>query len=136
MVEAKGRIVHLEQQNEKLTRDFSAAKKKIASLEGKLQTLSGLPLRQPAPSINRPHPETAGGVNDKGQPMTGKIESAAGDSESSIIMFIFSLNQHLTCQMLNAISILYGHHFIRITQCLIICLFISREWWPSVIVFR
>jgi len=51
--------------NEKLTRDFSAAEEKIVSLEGKLQTLSGLLLLQPAPSINRPHSEAAGGVNDR-----------------------------------------------------------------------
>ena len=44
----KGRIVSLEQQNEKLTGDFSAAKERIVSLEGEVQRLSGLLLRQSA----------------------------------------------------------------------------------------
>ena len=48
MNEAKGRIVSLEQQNEKLTGDFSAAKERIVSLEGEVQRLSGLLLRQSA----------------------------------------------------------------------------------------
>ena len=87
----------MEQQNEKLIGDFSTAKEKIASLDGKLQTLSGLLLRQPAPPINRHRPEAAGGVNDNSQPMTGKIESVGDDDEPPIILFIVSLYQHLTC---------------------------------------
>lgn len=83
--EAKGSIVSLEQQNEKLTGDFGAAKKRIVSLEREVQRLSILLLRQSAP-FNRHHFEAAaagGGANDNSQSITGAIESE-GKNESSI----------------------------------------------------
>ena len=84
MADVQDRIVRLEQENEKLTGDFSAAKERISSLEGEVQRLSGLLLRPLATSINRRHPVrgAAGGAaaaNDNGQPMTGKIESPGDD---------------------------------------------------------
>ena len=81
MADVHDRIVRLEQQNEKLTGEFSAAKEKIGSLEGEVERLSGLLLRQSAPS-NRRHPvrgAAGGAANDNGQPMTGKIESPGDD---------------------------------------------------------
>ena len=85
MADVQDKIVHLEQENEKLTGDFSAAKERIASLEGEVERLSDLLLLSPsATSINRRHPvrSAAGGAaasNDNGQPTTGKIESPGDD---------------------------------------------------------
>ena len=105
MNEAKGSIVSLERQNEKLTGEFSAAKERIVSLEGEVQRLSGLLLRQSA-QPNRRHADAAaaavGSANDNSQSMTGQIESEGYD-ESSITLCIVSLYQYLTCLMLNAI---------------------------------
>ena len=104
MNEAKGSIVSLEQQNEKLTNDFGTAKERIVSLEGEVQRLSSLLLRRSAPS-NRHHFEAAaagGGANDNSQSMTGTIESE-GNDKSSITLCIVSLYQYLTCLILNAI---------------------------------
>ena len=83
--------------NEKLTRDFSAADEKIVSLEGKLQTLSGLLLLQPAPSINRPHSESAGGVNDNGQSMTRTIESAGDENRRLFYSIHCFCSLHVEC---------------------------------------
>ena len=82
MAEAKGRIAHLEQENEELTGEFSAAKERISSLQGEVERLnSGLLLLSPLVTSNR-RPvvdAAAGGVNDNSQQMTGKIESADDD---------------------------------------------------------
>ena len=83
MADVQDRIVRLEQQNEKLSGDFSAAKERIASLEGEVERLSGLLLR-PLATSNRRHPVrgAAGGAAaayDSGEPMTGKIESPGDD---------------------------------------------------------
>ena len=55
MADVQDRIVRLEQENEKLTGEFSAAKERIDSLEGEVERLSGLLLR-PLATSNRRHP--------------------------------------------------------------------------------
>ena len=79
--DVQDRIVRLEQENEKLTGDFSAAKERIGSLEGEVERLSGRLLLSPsATSINRRHPKAAAessGVNDL--PRTGKVKSKGED---------------------------------------------------------
>jgi len=81
MTEAKGRIAHLEQENQQLTREFSAAKKRIGSLEGEVERLSGLLLR-PLATSNRRHPvRGAAAAYDNGQRMI-----AGDDAESRAIV--------------------------------------------------
>ena len=81
MADVQVRIFRLEQENEKLTGNFSAAKERIDSLEGEVERLSDLLLSSPSATfINRRHPKAAAesdGVNDV--PRTGKVKSKGED---------------------------------------------------------